>query len=145
MTHGHGFSRTAAALAALVGGFALGIALSGSSSPAAAAFVDAVGAVGQLWVAAIRLTIIPLVVALTLSAIVGVSASGSVGGLGGRALLLFVAMLVGAGLFAFAVTAPVLALYPVDGDTSMSLRAGTSPRARGRPADLRPPRRSGSA
>ena len=123
---GGGFSRTAAALGALVAGFALGIALRASQAPWAAACVAGVGAIGHVWVAAIRLTVIPLVVTLTLAAIVGVSRSASIGGLGSRALLLFVAMLVGAGLFAFAFTRPLLSLVPVDGDRAASLRAGTA-------------------
>ena len=121
-----GFSRTAAALGALIAGFSLGIALRTFQAPWAAAAVEAVGAIGHIWVAAIRLTVIPLVITLTLAAIVGVSRGASIGGLGGRALLLFVAMLVGAGLFAFAFTRPLLSLVPVDAETTASLRAGTT-------------------
>jgi proton glutamate symport protein len=120
-----GFSRTAAALGALVAGFALGIVLRASHAPWAATGVEGIAAIGHVWVAAIRLTVIPLVITLTLSAIVGVSGTGSVGGLGGRAMLLFLAMLVGAGLITFALVTPFLSLYPVDGETAASFQGGT--------------------
>ena len=43
----------------------------GSGDPALLRLVDAVGVLGQLWVAALRMTVLPLVIALTLLAIVG--------------------------------------------------------------------------
>ncbi len=118
--------RTAWALAALGAGLAFGILVHGSKNPWMVRLVGIVGAVGQLWVAALRMTVLPLVVSLTLLAIVGTRRDGSVGALGLRSLLLFTVMLTAAGLLTFAVTAPVVSLYPVDAETSTSLRAGAS-------------------
>lgn len=119
-------SRTAAALAALAAGLAAGIALHGSGIPGAARFVAVCAAVGQLWVAALRMTVLPLVVGLTLVAIVGAPRDGSVGRLGTRSLALFLAMLVGVGILTFALVAPTLALLPFRPETVAAFRAATS-------------------
>jgi len=133
-------SPTIAALAALVAGFAFGIALHGSTDPRVVRLVELVAAIGQLWVAALRMAALPLVIALTLAAIVGARREGSIGALGARTVLLFAVMLVSAGLIAFAVTAPAVALYPVDADTAASFRPGSSDPVpgpgRGGPASL---------
>ena len=122
-----GLSPTVAALLALVAGIALGVALHGSSDPRVGRLVAAVAGAGQVWVTAIRLTVIPLIVTMTLAAIVNTSGKGSVGALGVRTLVLFVALLVGAGIVALILAAPAVALYPVDADSSASLQAGPAP------------------
>jgi len=125
--HFAGMSRTVAALLALAAGIALGIAFHGSSDPRIERLVAIVAGAGQIWVTAIRLTVIPLIVTLTLAAIVGGAGTGSVGAVGARALLLFLVLLVGAGIVALIVTAPAVALFPVDADSAASLRAGSAP------------------
>lgn len=119
-------SRTASALAALAAGIAAGIALHGSGIPGAARFVSICAAVGALWVAALRMTVLPLVVGLTLVAIVGAPRDGAVGRLGTRSLALFLAMLVGAGLLTFAIVIPTLAVFPLRPETVEAFRAATS-------------------
>jgi proton glutamate symport protein len=122
-----GLSRTSAALIALAAGVALGIALHGWGDPRVGRLVAAVAAAGQVWVTAIRLTVIPLIVTLTLAAIVNMSETGSVGALGARTLVLFVVLLVGAGIVTLMVAAPAVALYPVDAESAASLRTGPAP------------------
>lgn len=135
-------SRTAAALAALALGTAAGVALRESGLPAAARVAAFFAAVGQLWVAALRMTVLPLVVGLTLVAIVGASRADAVGRLGARSLALYVAMLLAAGLLTYAAVAPALAVFPVHPDTAAAFRSATSaaspPRA-GRAAEAAAP------
>ncbi len=132
-------SPTVAALGALVGGFAFGIALHGSESPWVGRLVEAVAVVGQIWVASLRMAALPLVIALTLSAIVGARREGSIGSLGVRTVALFGAMLLVAGLIAFAVTAPAVALYPVDAETASTFLAPVSDAATSVAPNHRPP------
>ena len=138
-----GVSRTVAALAALGAGFALGIALHGSSSAWAGRLFEATSVIGQLWVSALRMTLFPLVISMTLVAIVGgASRNGSIGVLGVKTLALFIAMLLAAALLTLAVAAPATALYPVDAETAASFRAQTSAPE---PAQETPPQRPASA
>jgi proton glutamate symport protein len=118
-------SRTVAALAALAAGIALGIALHGSRDPGVDRLVSSVALIGQLWVAAIRMTVIPLVITLTLAAIVGMSGDNSIGTLGVRTVLLFIGMHVAVGLVTLAVAAPIVSLYPADAETASFLGART--------------------
>ncbi len=75
----------------LAGGIA--IALSGSAGLLRAA--DAVAPVGTLWINAIRMTVIPLVIALLITGVAGAADLKSIGRLGGRTLLTFFLLLLG--------------------------------------------------
>ncbi len=109
---------TLAALGGLAAGFGLGIVLHGSTNPGVERVMAVVAAMGQLWVAGLRMVALPLVIVLTLAAVVGARREGAIGVLGLKTLLLFGGMLLATGLLAFAVTAPVLSLYPVDVETA---------------------------
>src|SRR5438552_10829069 len=76
---------------AIVAGIA--IAISGSASLLRAA--DAIAPIGTLWVNAIRMTVIPLVVSLVITAVASASDIKAIGRLGGRTLLVFVLLLAG--------------------------------------------------
>jgi Na+/H+-dicarboxylate symporter len=121
-----GRSLTAWSLAALIVGLATGILLHGSASPWVNAVAEAANPVGQLWVRALQMTVIPLVITHLLSAIVGADRERPIGPLGGKALILFVGMLVAAGLFTILVASPLVSLYSVDPETASSLRASTT-------------------
>ncbi len=121
-----GMTRTVGALVALVAGLALGILIHGSNDPWVLTLEEAVAVIGQLWIAAIRVTVLPLVISLTLVAIVGAQGDRSIGALGAKTFLLFVIMFVATGLITYALGPAALSLYPVDAGTSVSLRAGTS-------------------
>jgi Na+/H+-dicarboxylate symporter len=113
-------------LIGLVAGLALGLAIASSGSPAFASVVPFVEPVGQLWVAAIRMTIIPLVVS---SLVVGVGSAPdprSVGRLGVRALVLFIAFLSVGALVAVVVGPPLLQLLPIDPAAAEALRASAA-------------------
>ncbi|HEX7242451.1 MAG TPA: cation:dicarboxylase symporter family transporter [Longimicrobiaceae bacterium] len=117
-----GRSLTTWSLAALGAGLALGAlghALGGEPFRWIAA---ATGPLGGLWMAALQATVLPLVVTYLLAAVVGARGHESVGALGGRAVLLFVAMLVAAGVFTLTAGPALIALYPVDAAMLASLK-----------------------
>jgi proton glutamate symport protein len=80
-----------ALIIAIVGGIA--IAASGSASLLRAA--DSIAPIGTLWVNAIRMTVIPLVISLLITAVASASDVKAIGRLGGRTLLVFVLLLTG--------------------------------------------------
>lgn len=114
-------SLTAWSIAALVAGLALGVVGHTTGSSAVATLASSVRPLGDLWLAALQMTVLPLVVAHMLAAIVGVRDTQSVGALGGRALALFVLMLAIAGLLATAVTPLLLSRYSVSPATMAAL------------------------
>jgi Na+/H+-dicarboxylate symporter len=127
---------TLAALGGLAAGFGLGIVLHGSTDPGVEPVMAVVAAMGQLWVAALRMAALPLVIVLTLAAVVGARREGAIGILGLKTVLLFGGMLLATGLISFVVTAPVLSLYPVDVETASAF-VGPAPKSA--PAEA-PPR-----
>ena len=120
-------SLTTKVLIALVAGLSLGLGLSGANSPNVTRIVGVIEPIGTLWINAIRMTVIPLVVG---SIIVGVTAaapdSRTIGRIGGRALVLFVVLLVAGAAFAAAVAPPLFRLIPLDPDAVAALRATAS-------------------
>lgn len=124
---------TLAALGGAVAGFTLGVVLHGSTDPWVGRVMAVFAAAGQLWVAALRMAALPLVIVLTLAAVVGARRDSSIGLLGLRSVLLFVGMLVTAGLIAFTVTAPAVSLYPVDAATASAFLQPTPATVNGGP------------
>jgi len=118
-----GASLTAWSIAALALGLATGILGHAAGSGAVASLAAAVRPLGDLWVAALQMTVLPLVVAHMLAAIVGVRDGQSVGALGGRALALFVVMLGVAGLLTMAITPLLLSRYAVSPATMTALHS----------------------
>jgi Na+/H+-dicarboxylate symporter len=119
-------SLTAWSLAALAAGLTLGFLGYASGGAGFAAFGNAIRPIGDLWVAALQMTVLPLIVAYTLAAVVGAGGAGTVGSLAGRAILLFLAMLAGAGLLTIALTSVLVPLYPADAETTAALARGAS-------------------
>lgn len=116
-------SLTTKVLVALALGMALGVIISLAGSPALSGLVAVIEPVGTLWINAIRMTVVPLVVG---SIIVGVTAapdSRTIGRVGSRALVLFLALLVVAGIFAALLAPPMMRLIPLDPAAVAALRA----------------------
>ena len=112
-------------LVGLIAGLVLGLALA-SSGTAAASVVPFVEPVGQLWVAAIRMTIIPLVVSSLIAGVGSAPDPRFVGRLGVRALFVFIAF-VGAGtLLAVIAGPPLLNLLPIDAAAAEALRSNAA-------------------
>ena len=80
---------------------------------------------GELWVNAIRMTVIPLLMALLITAIAGQHSGSVVANLGGNTIVLLVVMIAAASLYTFLLAPPLLALLPIDPAASRSLLEGT--------------------
>ena len=103
----------------------MGVVVSWIQHPTLFAVVTAVEPIGALWVNAIRMTVIPLVFSLLVTAVASNSA-GSAGRVGGRAIFLFVVMVAGGALFAALVAPPLLGAVRFDADAFALLREGVA-------------------
>ncbi|MDP6535432.1 MAG: dicarboxylate/amino acid:cation symporter [Gammaproteobacteria bacterium] len=81
--------------------------------------------VGSLWVNAIRMTVIPLLMALLVTAIAGQHTSSRVATLGGKTIALFVIMILASALLALLVAPPLIALLDIDPAASQALLQST--------------------
>lgn len=111
-------------LIALAAGFVLGslAAMTG----AGATTVAVVEPVGLLWVNAIRMTVIPLVVAILITGVAASAESRSLGSLGVRALVTFAVLLVVAGSVALLLAPPLFEWIPLTTDVAERLRASAA-------------------
>lgn len=132
-------------LLGLIAGSLLGLALAGHDGPAVAAGLAALTATGGLFVDLIRMTAMPLVVALVIAS-VGATTAGGVGRTGVRATVLGVVLLVAACVGTMLVAEPVLRRVAADPAALGALAASTpSPSAAAPPGlaqwvrDLVPP------
>ena len=80
--------------------------------------------VGGLWLDALKMTVIPLIVALFVTGIVGGSAAMRAGGVAGRSMLWFVAIIVGSATFGAVVMPLLLTAFPLPREAADALRAG---------------------
>ena len=97
-------------LIGLVAGLATGVVISSASWSGAAGFVAAIEPVGNVWVNAIRMTIIPLVVSLLVATIAEEKDPRVVGRLGGRAVALFAVILSTVAILTFLAAPPLFSL-----------------------------------
>lgn len=104
-------TRVLIALGAAVGG---GIAIAASGSAPLLRAADFIAPIGTLWVNAIRMTVIPLVVALIITGVASATDVASVGKLGGRTLLVFLLLLIGTALVIMPFAPSLFALLPND-------------------------------
>src|SRR5438105_3718515 len=86
---------SARVLLALVAAILLGVVIAAAQNASLIRAADAIAPIGTLWVNAIRMTVIPLVVSLVITAVASASDIKAVGRLGGRTLLVFVLLLTG--------------------------------------------------
>ena len=84
--------RVLVALGAAIG---LGTVIAATGNSQALRLADAITPVGTLWVNAIRMTVIPLIVALIITGIASASDVKAIGRMGARTLLVFLLLLVG--------------------------------------------------
>ena len=106
----------------LVAGIGLGILASTSESPLLLAMVRFVEPVGTIFVNAIRMAVIPLVVASLIAGIVSIGDERSLTRLGVRSLLVFLGLALSAAVCAAIVAAPVLARLDIDASMVEGLR-----------------------
>ena len=117
------------ALVALVAGLALGLAASASDTTLAQRAVAFIEPLGTIWVNAIRMTVIPLIVASLVVAVSG-TAPRTVGRLGVRSLIVFVILLSVIAALTALVAPLVFDRLAIDTASAQAIRAGaaTTPR-----------------
>ena len=123
---GSGVSLTVWSLVALGAGLGIGALGHGSSAPLFQILGDIVSPLGRLWISALQMTVLPLVVVYLLAAIVGAGGDDSLGGLGGRAVALFVGLLVLAAVFTLVLTPPLISAAAPDAGAFARLHATTA-------------------
>ena len=109
-------------LLALVAGLAVGLGIASHALPGLAAVAAVADPVGTLWVAAIRMTIVPLVVSTLIIAVGGTQNLRTVGSVGIRALALFLLLLSVAALLGVLAGPPVVAMLSIDPVAARALR-----------------------
>ncbi|MDP2959707.1 MAG: dicarboxylate/amino acid:cation symporter [Longimicrobiales bacterium] len=119
-------SLTARVLTGLVAGLVLGAIVAAVDSPLLDRGVSVIEPVGTLWVNAIRMTVIPLVVALLVGGVASAPSAGNIGQVGVRAVLIFAVFLTASAAFAALVAPPLFALLPVDQAGAAALRESVS-------------------
>jgi proton glutamate symport protein len=85
--------------------------------------------VGELWLDALRMTIIPLVFALLVTGSASAASTAALGGVAARAVIWFAVLIAGAAVFGAVVTPLLLAVSPADAVNAAALRAGADPSA----------------
>ncbi len=86
-------------------------------------FAAAMDPVGTIWVNALRMTVVPLVVSLLIATLAENGGGAMFGRLGRRALLVFLALLVGMTIVGLVAAPPIYSRLIVDPAASASLRA----------------------
>jgi Na+/H+-dicarboxylate symporter len=131
-------SPTARVLAGLLTGAVLGILLTGYQPSLAHDLAGVTQPIGNLWLTALQMTVVPLVVALVVLGVASTSDAAVTGRTARRAIIVFLVLLAAGAAFA-ALFAPFqLSLLPRDPELIESLRAamGTSAAADGTAASF---------
>jgi proton glutamate symport protein len=102
-------------LVALVAAIVLGFVIAATHSASMLAAADFIAPVGVIWVNAIRMTVIPLVVALIITGIASASNVASIGRMGGRTIAVCVTLILGAAIVVMPVAPSIFALSPSGG------------------------------
>lgn len=110
-------------LLSLVAGLVVG-ALIRSSAPQFTGAADIASAFGGLWLNTLRMTVVPLVVSLLITAIASVADTAKTGGLVFRAVLLFTLLLFFAATYSVLVTQGWLSAWPLDRAAADAFVAG---------------------
>ena len=119
-------SLTARVLIGLIAGFGLGLAATAADSPTLLAIARGIEPIGTMWINAIRMTVIPLVVSSLIAGVASAPDPATVGRIGGRAFIIFLAVLSATALFSIIVAPLALAGLDVDPVAAASLRESAS-------------------
>lgn len=107
----------------LVAGFIVGSAIGSSGSPVALRVADMFAPIGQLWINAIRMTIVPLVGSLLFVGIASRDTADDVGRITGVTVATFIALLVFAATVAMLLAPPLIRDMKLDVVVAANLRA----------------------
>jgi len=110
-------------LGALVTGLLLG-ALSAQAGGYREPLVQIASTVGGLWLDALKMTVIPLIIALLVTGIVSGADQARAGGIAGRSMLWFVVVLTSSAAFGTLAMPALLEAFPLPVSAAEALRAG---------------------
>jgi Na+/H+-dicarboxylate symporter len=110
-------------LGALVAGLLLG-ALSAQAGGYRELLIQIASTVGGLWLDALKMTVIPLIIALLVTGIVSGADQARAGGVAGRSMLWFVIVLTGSAAFGTIAMQALLEAFPLPVSAAEALRAG---------------------
>ncbi|HEX5183429.1 MAG TPA: cation:dicarboxylase symporter family transporter [Allosphingosinicella sp.] len=113
-------------LTGLIAGLLLGIASAAWASGFAANAVPVFDTIGGLWLDSLRMTIIPLVVALLVTGIAASAEAARASRLAGRAILFYVLFLWVSAILAAVVVPILLRLFPLPAGSAAALKAALS-------------------
>ena len=113
-------------LVALIAGLLAGAAAQAWGIPGGTGTVAVVEGVGQLWLNALRMTIIPLVFALLVTGIASIADAAATGRLALKAVVVFALLLVGATVYGVLASEGLHALWPIDPEGARLLLSGAS-------------------
>ena len=118
-------SQSLRVLLALACGLAIGMSLATAASvPAAVTVADTVG---TLWTNAIRMTVIPLVAALTIASVASAGATADLRRAMTRAIVVFVVLLVSGGVLALVIGELAFADFTLPADVAARIRETAAP------------------
>jgi proton glutamate symport protein len=119
-------SLTTRMLLALVAGLITGSIAITLKDAGGGVLIQVADPVGNIWVNALRMTLIPLVVSLLISVIASVPDARSTGRIGMRALVIFVIFLVATGVVSVLIGPALVAILPIDAATIAALRTSNT-------------------
>jgi Na+/H+-dicarboxylate symporter len=111
-------------LAALVAGIGVGEVARSSGDATLNTLAGVIEPFGGLWLNALRMTVVPLIVALLVTGIGSVADAARTGGLVLRAVVLFSVLILFAAGYSVLASQGLLSLFPVDADAAAGLIAG---------------------
>jgi len=111
-------------LASLVIGLLLGAASARMGDGIREPLVNAASLVGGLWLDALKMTVIPLIIALLITGIVSGTDHAKAGGIAGRSFLWFAGVLTASAIFGALATPALLEAFPLGSASAEALRAG---------------------
>jgi Na+/H+-dicarboxylate symporter len=110
----------------LLAGLAVGALLGAVDNPALNRTIPLLEPVGALWLNALRMTVIPLVVAMLITGVASAAETAATGRIAMRSLLLFVGLLTFAAILGALLTPAALAAWPVSSEAAEAFRAGAT-------------------
>ena len=111
-------------LAALVAGLLLGALSNQFGDGVREPLLTTASLVGGLWLDALKMTVIPLIIALLVTGIVSGADHAKAGGIAGRSFLWFVIVLTLSAIFGGILTPILLQAFPLQAESAEALRAG---------------------
>ena len=111
-------------IAALAAGVVVGALAQETDAPWLTGALGVVESLGQVWLNALRMTVIPLVFSLLVTGIVSIADAAATGRIAVRSLTVFGLLLVGATVYAILAGLGRLALWPIDPEAGRALLAG---------------------